>query len=93
MSYEIEKAIDLYEIPLICVYTGYEKINAPSELSGRWPNALTTRINNGTADAIHIPFKKEILLTAINQFSVNNQSPGGPLVTYKNEAQDRMNSK
>jgi hypothetical protein len=93
LSYEIEKAVDLYETPLICVYVGYEKINVPSELSSRWPNALTTRINNGTADAIHVPFKKEILMTAINQFSVNGSSPGGSLVTYTNEAQEKMNSK
>lgn len=93
LSYEIEKAVDLYKIPLICVYVGYEKINVPRDLSGRWPNALTTRINNGTAKAIHVPFKKEILMTAINQFSVNGSSIGGSLVTYTNEAQDKMNSK
>ena len=93
LSYEIEKAVDFYEIPLICVYVGYEKINVPRELSSRWPNALTTRIHDGTADAIHVPFKKEILLTAINQFSVNGDSPGGSLFTYTNEAQEIMNSK
>lgn len=93
LSYEIEKAVDSYEIPLICVYTGYNTIYAPRELSNRWPSALTTRINNGSADAIHIPFKKEILLTAINQFSVNNDSPDNSLVTYTKESQERMNSK
>ncbi|MDP0492528.1 MAG: hypothetical protein Q7Q71_15890 [Verrucomicrobiota bacterium JB023] len=93
LSYEIEKAVDFYVIPLICVYVGYKTINAPKELSNRWPNSLKARIDNGTADAIHVAFKKEILLTAINQFSVNNDSPGGSLVTYTNEAQERMNSK
>lgn len=93
LSYEIEKAVDFYKIPLICVYTGYEKINAPLELYNRWPNSLATRINDGTANAIHVPFKKEILLTAINQFWVNGGSPGGPLVTYTNKAQEEMNSK
>lgn len=93
LSYEVEKAVDLYQIPLICVYVGCGKIIAPSELSSRWPNVLTARINCGTADAIHVPFKKEILLTAINQFSVNSSSPGGSLVTYTNKAQDEMNSK
>ena len=93
LSYEIEKAVDLYKIPLICVYVGYEKINAPRELSSRWPNALATRINNGTAKAIHVPFKKEILLTAINNFSTSANSPSGSLVTYTNEAQEKMNSK
>jgi hypothetical protein len=93
LSYEIEKAVDFYKIPLICVYVGYNTISAPKELSSRWPNSLTARINNGTANAIHVAFKKEILLTAINQFSVNGSSPSGSLVTYTKEAQARMNSK
>lgn len=92
LSYEIEKAVDTYEIPLICVYTGYETINAPKELSNRWPNALKARIENGTAKVIHIPYKKDILLAALNQFSVNNQVPNGSLVTYTDAAQKRLNS-
>jgi hypothetical protein len=93
LSYEIEQAVDKYKMPLICVYTGYETIYKPKELSNRWPDALTKRINDGTANAIHIAFKKEILLTAISQFSVNNDSPDGSLVTYTKEAQDKLNSK
>ncbi len=93
LSYEIEKAVDLYEIPLICVYVGYNTINSPKKLSNRWPDSLTARIINGTANAIHVAFKKEILLTAINQFSVNGDSPGGSLVTYTKEAQEIMNAK
>jgi hypothetical protein len=93
LSYEIEKSVDLYKIPLICVYVGYNTIYAPKELSHRWPDALTARINNGTAKAIHVAFKKEILLTAINQFSVNDGYPGGSLVTYTKESQEEMNSK
>lgn len=93
LSYEIEQAVDIYKIPLICVYTGCETIDKPKELSKRWPDVLTKRINNRTADAIHIAFKKEILLTAISQFSVNNKSPQGSLVTYTKEAQFRLNSK
>jgi hypothetical protein len=93
LSYEIEKAVGLYQIPLICVYVGFNTIYSPKELSHRWTNALTARINNGTENAIHVAFKKEILLTAINQFSVNGGSPGGSLVTYTKEAQEKMNSK
>lgn len=93
LSYEIEKAVDLYQIPLICVYVGYETIYNPVALSNRWPDVLTARINDGSAKAIHIPFKKEILLTAINQFSVNSSIPDGSLVTYTSESQERMNAK
>lgn len=93
LSYEIEKAVDLYKIPLICVYVGYQTVIKPIELSNRWPNALATRINRGTAKAIHIPFKKEILLTALNQFSINVRSPDGSLIIYTSKSQEEMNSK
>lgn len=93
LSYEIEKAVDSYKIPLICVYPGFDTVNAPSKLSNRWPNSLTERINSKTARAIHIPFKKNIMLAAINQFSVNNQIPGGALTTYKNDYQVSLNAK
>lgn len=93
LSYEIEKAIDLYKIPLVCVYVGFSKICSPTSLSNRWPISLKARIDNGLAKAIHIPFKKEVLLTAIGQFSVNAKYPSGSLITYTNEAQQRMNSK
>ncbi|WP_139727232.1 TIR domain-containing protein [Aeromonas sobria] len=91
LSYEIEKSVDTYKIPLICVYPGYETITAPKYLSNRWPNELEERINNGEANAIHIPFKKNILLKAINQFGVNNASPNGSLTIYKEEVQKYLN--
>ena len=47
-------------------------IRVPSALSAYWPVALTTRINNGTAHVIHMPFKKEPLMDAISQFSHDN---------------------
>lgn len=93
LSYEIEKAVDTYDIPLVCVYTGFDTINVPTELSSRWPNSLTERINDKTANVIHIPFKKNILLSAIKQFSVNNDTPNGSLTTYTKDAQIRMNAK
>jgi hypothetical protein len=92
LSYEVEQAVDRYNLPLICVYTDFSTINAPIELSKRWPNALTERINSRAAHAIHIPFKKNILFSAINQFSVNGQALQGALNTYTSEAQIRLNS-
>ncbi|MEP0236208.1 TIR domain-containing protein [Roseibium sp.] len=86
LSYEIEKAVDTYDLPLIIAHTGYNSILDPSALSNRWPNTLTTSINNATAKAIHIPFKKDAILDAISQFSVNGARLGGPLVHYTREA-------
>lgn len=92
LSYEIEKAVDFYKIPLICVYTGQSIMTTPSNFSSRWPNVLKERIDNGSAKAIHIPYKKDILLSALSQFSVNNQSPSGSLIIYKREYQDKLNA-
>jgi hypothetical protein len=71
-AYEIEQAVDRYELPLIVTYVDYKIIANPSTLSAYWPNALSTRISNYLAKAIHIPFIKEALLDAIGQFSVND---------------------
>ena len=81
LSFEIEQAVDVYGLPLIIVYTGIEKTYG-SFLSTRWPRALTERINNGTAKAIHIPYKQEPIQWAIKQFSINDSIPEGPRVWY-----------
>lgn len=87
LSYEIEKAVDTYNLPLIIAYAGYDSILDPSAFSDRWPSALSTRINNGTAKAIHIPYKKNAILDAIGQFTVNGKQPSGSLVHYTRQAQ------
>ncbi|MBL4696374.1 MAG: hypothetical protein JKY77_06420 [Rhizobiaceae bacterium] len=90
LSYEIEMAVDYYEIPLIITHTGYAGIYEAKSLSQRWPNALTDRINNFTARAIHIPFKKGAILDAINQFTVQKSGLEGALHCYSKKAQIEM---
>lgn len=85
VPFEIEHAVDTYEIPIIAAYTGYESILAPDQLSGLWPSALATRIRNKTAHVIHVPFKKEPLKAAIDQFS-HDSLPNGPLTYYVRDA-------
>lgn len=85
LSYEIEKAVDIYGLPLICAYTGYYKVVAPYELSDRWPLALKQRIDNGSAKALHIPFKKAALLDALNH-TVHRNSLTSGLNYYSLEA-------
>lgn len=78
LSYEIEQAVNTYHLPLICAYIDFYKIMAPSKLSSRWPDTLEECINNKTARAIHIPFKKGALLNAItNQTVFNNTLTNG----------------
>lgn len=72
VPFEIQKAVDLYGLPIIAVYPDYDLINAPAELRALWPQALQSRIDRKTVRAIHIPFKKAPIMDAINQFHHNN---------------------
>lgn len=73
LNYEVEKAIDYYELPLIVAYTGYEKILNPSLLNNLWPKALKDNIVNDTVKCIHIPFKQKIIFDAISRFTVHSK--------------------
>lgn len=87
LSYEIEKAVDTYELPLIIAYTDYTSILNVNSHEDEWPNSLKERIKNGTARAIHIPFKKDAILKAIDQFTVNKNNFEGPRHHYSREIQ------
>lgn len=73
LSFEIEEAADICELPFIIVYMDFKSVADPAELSGYWPNSLRRRINNGSIKAIHIPFNKLALQDAISQFTVSNR--------------------
>jgi len=86
LLYELRMAIDYYKIPLIVAYPNFEYILNPRLLSEYWPSALRLRVDNESARAIHIPFKKNILLSAIRQFSVNDDPLQCPLHYYTIDA-------
>jgi len=86
LVFEIEQAVDEYKLPLIIVYPGLRVIRHVDQLSSRWPTALSTRIGNATAKAIHIAFAKEPILDAIGQFSVNGKDLSGPKIVYSADA-------
>lgn len=86
LNYEIEEAVDYYKLPLIIVYPKFEKILNASLLSDKWPKSLKERIDNGSAKCIHVPFKKEPILDAISQFSVNDKLPSSSMDVYSDEA-------
>ena len=86
IPFEISEAVDRYKIPIIAIYTNISTpIRNPSLYKARWPAALATRIGNGTASVIHIPFKKAALLDAIGQFSHNKMPVGKGLGIYNDE--------
>lgn len=84
VPFEIEQAVDVYEIPIIAAYPDYDSILAPGQLSSLWPKAFADRISNKSARVIHIPFKKEPIKAAIKQFDHENL-PSGSLVYYTRE--------
>jgi hypothetical protein len=85
VPFEISYAVDNCEIPIIVAYPGYDRIMDPGALSALWPKALADRINNGTAKAIHVPFKKEPIADAVLQFDFDTP-PKGSLVYYSKDA-------
>lgn len=89
VPFEIEKAVDDYGLPIIAVYPGQGRIFNPPALSRLWPRDLASRINNGVARVIHIPFKQVVIDTAIRQFHLNNM-PSGADTYYTSQAYDHM---
>jgi hypothetical protein len=86
LSFEIEKAVDVYKLPLIIAYPGFKRILNVESHRPLWPTALIKRIDNGTARAIHVPFKKDPILDAIGQFTVQNSSLTTGMSYYNLEA-------
>lgn len=86
LSYEIEQAVDEFNLPLIVVYPGYRYIQNVAELCCLWPPALAQRIASGVAKAIHVPFNRMAIQDAIRQFSVNAKYPGSSMSYYSKEA-------
>ena len=86
LSYEIEQAVDVYKIPLIIAYPDFRVIQHVNLLSDYWPYALSTRIGNANGSMIHIPFRKEPVVDAIGQFTVNTNKITGPNNYYSADA-------
>lgn len=76
LEYDINYAIS-NELIIIAVYPNIKyPISKPSELQYLWPQVLKEGIENQKAHVIHIPFDKNIIKGAINQFS-NKVHPNG----------------
>ena len=87
VPFEIAYAVDKCQIPIIVAYLGVEvAIRNPINFDKLWPTSLKERINNGQASCIHIPFKKNPIISAIDQFNHNNFPKGGGIGCYNDEA-------
>ena len=74
VPFEIRYAVDVCGLPVIATYPDYRAVLAPASLASLWPEALSTRISNQEAKAIHIPFAREPLLSSIGQFTVREST-------------------
>lgn len=66
LNFEIEKAVDYYEIPIIVAYTGFDYILTTGALARKRRKALYERITNNTATCIHIRFRQKCISAAVH---------------------------
>lgn len=83
LNYEIEQALDTYKLPLIIAYPGVEGHikNQMISLEKRWPKALKERLNDTSREdlsCLHIKFKKEHILRALECMTVHDIKYPGP---------------
>ncbi len=70
VPFEIETAIDHCEIPIIATYPSMDQITAvTAQMRSFWPQALRTRIQNGKAKVVHVPFKRSALNYCMGHYS------------------------
>lgn len=86
VPFEISYAVDNCEIPIIAAYPSYEYIRNPASHAKEWPAALADRIWSEAAHVIHVPFKREVLVDAIGQFSHDKYPNGHGLGVYSASA-------
>ncbi len=93
VPFEISCAVDGCRIPIIAAYTVTARPIlrpfADEDLASFWPLALRTRIQDGSAGVIHIPFEREPVRTAIARFDRTNFPRGGGLGWMSEEAYRR----
>lgn len=84
LDFEIEKAIDHYELPLILAFTGEDVIkNVTQTHLSRLPKSLIHKINQGKVKALFIPFKLKAIKSAIRDFNVQKNELKFTNYTYK----------
>ncbi|HHP5619394.1 TPA: TIR domain-containing protein [Bacillus cereus] len=88
LNYEIEKALDLYKLPVIIAYPQISEgpiSNQWGKLKQRWPKALKERLTDNSREDIsclHIPFQKELIHRALGHMTIHDKKYLHPLLTY-----------
>lgn len=90
LGWEIEQCVKNYNLPIIVVYTMCSgKLTSTNPYQKYWPEKLKNFIDKDEVKTIHIPFKKEIVLRAISDFSVNDM-PTYTTTVYKESLYDEL---
>ena len=90
LGWEIEQCIKTYKLPIIVAYTMCSgKLTSISSYKKYWPEKLKEFIDKDKVKTIHIPLKKELILKAINDFSVNDM-PNYTITVYKESVYDEL---
>ncbi|MFC0559025.1 TIR domain-containing protein [Halalkalibacter alkalisediminis] len=90
LNYEIEKALDLYKLPLIIAYPQISDRSINDQwatLEKRWPKALKQRLKDPKRDdlsCLHIHFKKELIKRSLNHMTVHDKKYIGARLCYEN---------
>jgi hypothetical protein len=71
LNWEIEKAVETYNLPIIVCYPNYDKIKYPDSHKEKWPLKLKEYLKDEKVKTIHIPFKKDIIFEALKDFSIH----------------------
>jgi hypothetical protein len=73
VEFEIEKAIETYNLPIILAYTGEDILKeVTSNHEKKLPKVLLDKMKEGKVKALFIPFKLKAIKYAINFFNVQN---------------------
>lgn len=90
LGWEIEQCVNVYKLPIIVAYTMCsDKLTSTNSYRRYWPEKLKELIDKDETKTIHIPFKKELVLRAITDFSVNNM-PSYTITIYKESVYDEL---
>jgi hypothetical protein len=89
LNWEIEKAVEVYGLPVIVIYPGFEKILNTNALRNRLPSKLIEDIDNNTVKTINIPFKQKVIEHTIKEYSVHNP-PKYTVTVYTEEYYNKL---
>ncbi len=85
LNWEIEECVNNNDLPVIVAYTMCDgKLSSTSEYKKYWPSSLKELIEKDNIKSMHIPFKKEPILSAITGYTHNNK-PNHTVTVYTDE--------